>query len=47
MRIQTNFQLLGYPGIAILCFLGAGAGGLWLLFSIFFQDERIKKKKKT
>ncbi len=47
MRVQTNFQLLGYPGIAILCFLGAAAGGLWLLFTIFFQDERIKKKKRT
>jgi ubiquinone biosynthesis protein len=47
MRIQTSFQLLGYPGLAILCFLGAAAGGIWLLFSIFFQDEKIKKKKKT
>jgi len=47
MRIPTTFQLLGYPGLAILCFLGAGAGGVWLLFSIFFQDEKIKKKKKT
>jgi predicted unusual protein kinase regulating ubiquinone biosynthesis (AarF/ABC1/UbiB family) len=47
MRIQTKFQLLGYPGLAILCFLGAVVGGLWLLFSIFFQDEKIKKKKKT
>jgi predicted unusual protein kinase regulating ubiquinone biosynthesis (AarF/ABC1/UbiB family) len=47
MRIPTNFQLFGYPGLAILCFLSAGAGGVWLLFSIFFQDEKIKKKKKT
>jgi ubiquinone biosynthesis protein len=46
MRIQTSFVLFGYPGLAILCFLGAAAGGLWLLFSIFFQDEKIKKKKK-
>jgi predicted unusual protein kinase regulating ubiquinone biosynthesis (AarF/ABC1/UbiB family) len=47
MRIQTSFQLFGYPALAILCFLGAAAGGLWLLFSIFFQDEKIKKKKKS
>jgi ubiquinone biosynthesis protein len=47
MRIQTSFQVLGYPGLAILCFIGAATGGLWLLFSIFFQDEKIKKKKKT
>jgi predicted unusual protein kinase regulating ubiquinone biosynthesis (AarF/ABC1/UbiB family) len=45
-RIQTSFTIFGYPGLAMLCFLGAGAGGVWLLFSIFFQDEKIKKKKK-
>jgi predicted unusual protein kinase regulating ubiquinone biosynthesis (AarF/ABC1/UbiB family) len=47
MRIPTSFQLFGYPGLAILCFLSAGAGGVWLLFSIFFQDEKIKKRKKN
>ena len=47
MRVQTSFQVFGYPGLAILCFLSAAGGGLWLLFSIFFQDEKIKKKKKT
>ncbi len=46
MRVQTNFQVFGYPGLAILCFLAAAAGGVWLLFSIFFQDEKIKKKRK-
>jgi ubiquinone biosynthesis protein len=46
MRIPTSFIIFGYPGLAILCFLGAAAGGIWLLFSIFFQDEKIKKKKK-
>lgn len=47
MKVQTTFQIFGYPGLAILCFLGAAAGGFWLLFSIFVQDERIKKKKKS
>jgi ubiquinone biosynthesis protein len=46
MRIQTSFTIFGYPALAILCFLAAAAGGFWLLFSIFFQDEKIKKKKK-
>ena len=45
-RIQTSFTIFGYPGLAMICFLGAGAGGVWLLFSIFFQDEKIKKRKK-
>jgi predicted unusual protein kinase regulating ubiquinone biosynthesis (AarF/ABC1/UbiB family) len=44
MRIQTHFQLFGYPGIAMICFLVAGGGAFWLLISIFFQDERIHKK---
>jgi predicted unusual protein kinase regulating ubiquinone biosynthesis (AarF/ABC1/UbiB family) len=47
MRVQTRFQIFGYPGLAIVCFLAAAAGGVWLLFNIFIQDERIKKKKKT
>lgn len=44
MQVQTSFRIFGYPGLAILCFLGAAGGGVWLLFSIFFQDEKIKKK---
>jgi predicted unusual protein kinase regulating ubiquinone biosynthesis (AarF/ABC1/UbiB family) len=46
MRIETSFTIFGYPALAILCFLGAAGGSVWLLFSIFFQDEKIKKKKK-
>lgn len=45
-RIPTSFTLFGYPVLAILCFLAAGTGGVWLLFSIFFQDEKIKKRKR-
>ena len=45
MRIETSFQLMGYPGLAILTFLGAGAGGVWLLASIFVQDQKQAKKK--
>ncbi|HEY3761152.1 MAG TPA: AarF/UbiB family protein [Verrucomicrobiae bacterium] len=46
MRVQTSYEIFGYPALAIVCFLFAAAGGLWLLFSIFFQDEKIKKSKK-
>ncbi len=46
MQVQTRFRIFGYLALAILCFLGAAAGGVWLLFTIFFQDEKIKKKKK-
>jgi ubiquinone biosynthesis protein len=44
MRIETSFRLLGYPGIAILCFLAAAAGGFWLLITIFMHDQRTKEK---
>jgi RNA-directed DNA polymerase len=37
MRIDTPFRVLGYPGIAILCFLAATAGGVWLLANIYMH----------
>ncbi|MEP7069758.1 MAG: AarF/UbiB family protein [Usitatibacter sp.] len=46
MRIETtSFMLMGYPGLAILTFLGAGAGGVYLLISIFIQDQKQSRKK--
>jgi ubiquinone biosynthesis protein len=44
MRIETSFHLFGYPGLAILCFLSAVAGALWLIVSILIQDRRKNKK---
>ncbi|PTY00329.1 AarF/UbiB family protein [Opitutus sp. ER46] len=44
MRVETPFRLFGYPGIAILCFLGAAAGGFWLVISIFVQDYKTRKR---
>jgi predicted unusual protein kinase regulating ubiquinone biosynthesis (AarF/ABC1/UbiB family) len=44
MQVQTSFHLFGYPGLAILCFLAAAAGGFWLLISIFVQDHKGRKK---
>ncbi|HEX9046574.1 MAG TPA: AarF/ABC1/UbiB kinase family protein, partial [Verrucomicrobiae bacterium] len=44
MHVPTHFEIFGYPGLAMLCFLAAATGGVWLLFTIFFQDEKIKKK---
>jgi len=38
MHVRTEFELFGYPGLAMLCFLGAGAGGVWLLIDVFFRD---------
>jgi hypothetical protein len=44
MQIQTSFRVFGYPGLAILCFLAAAAGGFWLVVSILIQDQRGGKK---
>ena len=44
MRVETSFRVLGYPGIAILCFLAATAGGVWLLVNIFIQDKRSEER---
>jgi predicted unusual protein kinase regulating ubiquinone biosynthesis (AarF/ABC1/UbiB family) len=40
MRIETAWKLFDYPGLAIVCFLAAAAGGVYLLVSIFIQDKR-------
>jgi len=44
MQIQTRFRIFGYPGMAMLCFLAAAAGGFWLVISIFVQDQKRRKK---
>ena len=46
MRVATPFQLFGYPGLAILCFLAAAGGSFWLVISIFVQDYKSRKKFK-
>ncbi len=44
MRIETSWTILGYPGLAILCFLAAAAGGFYLVINIFVQDRRSQHK---
>jgi predicted unusual protein kinase regulating ubiquinone biosynthesis (AarF/ABC1/UbiB family) len=39
MQVPTSFRILGYPGLAILFFLGAAAGGLALVVSILATDR--------
>jgi hypothetical protein len=47
MRIETTFRLFGYPGLAILFFLAAGATGLFLIVNILLHDIRGRKEKLT
>ena len=42
MRVETTFKIWGYPGLAILLFLGAAAAGVILLVNILFYDKSHK-----
>jgi ubiquinone biosynthesis protein len=39
MQVETTFTLFGYPGLAMILFLLAGLGGLWLAFHIVTHDH--------
>jgi hypothetical protein len=39
MRVDTSFRLFGYPGFAMLFFLVAAAGAIWLAFTIVSSDR--------
>lgn len=45
MRVETSFRLFGYPGLAILLFLAAAAGGVALAGSILASDIRTRRKR--
>ncbi len=44
VRVETEFQIMGYPGLAMIFFLAAGFGGFWLVISTFIRDHRTRKK---
>jgi ubiquinone biosynthesis protein len=39
MRVETNFRIWGYPGLAIIFFLAAASCGVILLINILFYDK--------
>ncbi|HJT44641.1 MAG TPA: AarF/UbiB family protein [Chthoniobacterales bacterium] len=43
MRVDTTFRIWGYPGLAIIFFLGAAACGVVLLINILFYDKSNKE----
>jgi ubiquinone biosynthesis protein len=45
MRVETRFRIFGYPGLAILFFLGAAGGGLVLAWQALFRDIRRGRKR--
>ncbi|MFN2317076.1 MAG: ABC1 kinase family protein [Gemmatimonadales bacterium] len=44
MRVDTAFRIVGYPGLAMLFFLAAVAGGAWLVIRIVVQDHRRERR---
>ena len=44
MRVETRFRLWGYPGFAMLFFLVAAGGALWLAFNILTSDRPTHKR---
>jgi len=40
MRVDTKSQLLGYPALAIVCFLAAALAGFGLLVAIIWSDRK-------
>jgi predicted unusual protein kinase regulating ubiquinone biosynthesis (AarF/ABC1/UbiB family) len=44
MRVETTFRLFGYPGLAMLFFLAAAGGGVWLAVNILRSDRPPRPK---
>jgi predicted unusual protein kinase regulating ubiquinone biosynthesis (AarF/ABC1/UbiB family) len=45
MQIETEFRILGYPGLAMLFFIVASSGALWLAYSIVTGDTPARRKQ--
>ncbi|MDT0644560.1 AarF/UbiB family protein [Zunongwangia sp. F363] len=45
MQVPSSFTIFGYPGLAILLFLLAAAGGIVLSYIIVFKDENLNNRK--
>ena len=43
MQVPTSFRIWGYPGLAMVFFLGAAAGGLVLLLNIIMTDRQKRR----
>jgi hypothetical protein len=44
MRVETSFRLFGYPGFAMVFFVAAAGGGIWLAFNILSSDKAPKRR---
>jgi predicted unusual protein kinase regulating ubiquinone biosynthesis (AarF/ABC1/UbiB family) len=44
MRVDTSFRILGYPGLAIVLFLGAAAASVILALDILYYDDKRRSR---
>jgi ubiquinone biosynthesis protein len=42
---NKGFQIFGYPGLAMICFLMALGGSGWLILTILIKDYKDKRKR--
>jgi predicted unusual protein kinase regulating ubiquinone biosynthesis (AarF/ABC1/UbiB family) len=47
MQVQTRFTIFGYPGLAIVLFLAAAAGGFWFLVNVLWCDHKQKHENRN
>jgi predicted unusual protein kinase regulating ubiquinone biosynthesis (AarF/ABC1/UbiB family) len=45
MRVDTAWHLWGYPALAILCFVVAAIGAIFLLYTISVEDHKSRKNR--
>ena len=46
-RVDSSWKILGYPGIAIIFFVGAAGAGLVLIVTILMSDQRGDRKQQS
>jgi predicted unusual protein kinase regulating ubiquinone biosynthesis (AarF/ABC1/UbiB family) len=44
MQVDTPFRLFGYPGLAMLFFLAAAGGGIWLVLDVVVKDYKDRER---
>ena len=45
MQVRTTFTIFGYPGLAMLLFIAAAGGGIWMAISILTGDRPTRRKQ--
>lgn len=46
MRVDTKTKLLGYPALAIVCFLAAAGAGVWLIANSVLHDLPQRRRRR-